>query len=36
MSVVGPGMVDLRDPLKVMDRVQFGYDVTGPDMPAIG
>ena len=36
MSVVGPGMVDLRDPLTMMDRVHFGYDVNGPDMPAIG
>ncbi|MCY3623398.1 MAG: phytanoyl-CoA dioxygenase family protein [Gammaproteobacteria bacterium] len=36
MSIAGPGMVDLRDPLKMMDRVHFGYDVNGPDMPAIG
>ena len=36
MSVAGPGMVDLRDPLTMMDRVHFGYDVNGPDIPAIG
>jgi len=36
MSVAGPGMVDLRDPLKMVDRVHFGYDVNGPDIPAIG
>lgn len=35
MSIAGPGM-DLRDPLKMMDRVHFGYDVNGSDMPAIG
>ncbi|MCE2462097.1 MAG: phytanoyl-CoA dioxygenase family protein [Pseudomonadales bacterium] len=36
MSFVGPGMVDLRDPLEMVDRVHFGYDVNDPDMPAIG
>ncbi|MDE0193281.1 MAG: phytanoyl-CoA dioxygenase family protein [Gammaproteobacteria bacterium] len=36
MSIAGPGMVDLRDPLKMMDRVHFGYDINGPDIPAIG
>lgn len=36
MSFVGPGMVDLRDPLEMLDRVQFGYDVNDPEMPSIG
>ena len=36
VSFVGPGMVDLRDPLEMMDRVHFGYDVNDPGMPAIG
>ena len=36
MSVAGSGMVDLRDPLKMVDRVHFGYDINDPDMPAIG
>ena len=35
MSIAGPGMVDLRDPLKMLDRVHFGYDINGPDMPSI-
>ena len=34
-SNVGPGMVDLRDPLEMMDRVQFGYDVNDPSMPTL-
>ena len=36
VSFVGPGMVDLRDPLEMMDRVHFGYDVNDPRMPTIG
>ena len=33
---VGPGMVDLRDPLLMKDLVTFGYDVNAPGMPPIG
>ncbi len=36
LSVAGAGMVDLRDPLTMMDRVHFGYDVNAPGMPKIG
>ena len=36
LSVAGPGMVDLRDPLDMLDRVSFGYDINAPDMPALG
>ncbi len=36
ISVAGAGMVDLRDPLEMMDRIHFGYDINAPDMPRIG
>ena len=36
LSAVGPGMVDLRDPLVMLERVKFGYDVNDPSMPPIG
>jgi ectoine hydroxylase-related dioxygenase (phytanoyl-CoA dioxygenase family) len=32
----GPGMVDLRDPLIMLDKVEFGYNVNDPHMPNIG
>lgn len=35
MSNVGAGMVDLRDPLDMLDRVRFGYDINAPDMPPL-
>ncbi len=35
LSVAGPGMVDLRDPLDMLDRVSFGYDINAPEMPAL-
>ena len=34
-SAAGPGMVDLRDPLLMMDKVRFGYDVNGPGFPRL-
>lgn len=33
---VGPGMVDLRDPLAMLDKIEFGYDVNAENMPPIG
>ena len=33
ISVAGAGMVDLRDPLEMLERVHFGYDVNAADMP---
>ena len=33
---VGPGMVDLRDPLLMKDRVQYQYDVNSELIPPIG
>ena len=33
---VGPGMVDLRDPLVMKDQVSFQYDVNSDEMPSIG
>ena len=36
LSFVGPGMVDLRDPLKMLDQVSFGYDVNEERFPPIG
>lgn len=36
LNHVGPGMVDLRDPLVMKDRVSFQYDGNSPSMPAIG
>ena len=33
---VGPGMVDLRDPLLMKDRVSYQYDVNADDVPNIG
>ena len=35
LSIAGPGMVDLRDPLEMMDRVSFGYDINDPTMPSL-
>ena len=35
-SAAGPGMVDLRDPLLMMDKIRFGYDVNDPAMPKLG
>ena len=32
-GAAGPGMVDLRDPLIMLDKVRYGYDVNAPDMP---
>ena len=34
-SAAGPGMVDLRDPLVMLDRVRFGYNVNDSDMPRL-
>lgn len=34
-SAAGPGMVDLRDPLVMLDKVRFGYNVNDPDMPRL-
>ena len=34
-SAAGPGMVDLRDPLAMLDKVRFGYDVKDPTMPRL-
>ena len=34
-SAAGPGMVDLRDPLVMLDKVRFGYDVNAPGMPRL-
>ena len=34
-SAAGPGMVDLRDPLLMMDKIRFGYDVNGAGMPKL-
>ena len=34
-SAAGPGMVDLRDPLLMLDKVRFGYDVKDPTMPRL-
>lgn len=36
MSIAGAGMVDLRDPLKMLDEVSFGYDVNDERFPPIG
>ncbi|MYD43798.1 MAG: hypothetical protein F4W90_07895 [Gammaproteobacteria bacterium] len=36
LNFVGPGMVDLRDPLLMKDKVSFQYDVNAPSMPNIG
>jgi ectoine hydroxylase-related dioxygenase (phytanoyl-CoA dioxygenase family) len=36
LSVAGPGMVDLRDPLKMLPQIEFGYDVNDTEMPSIG
>ena len=33
---VGPGMVDLRDPLRMKDHVSFQYDVNADAIPNIG
>ena len=35
-SAAGPGMVDLRDPLLMLDKIRFGYDVNAPGMPKFG
>ena len=34
-SAAGPGMVDLRDPLIMLDKVRFGYNVNDPGMPRL-
>ena len=34
-SAAGPGMVDLRDPLEMLDKIRFGYDVNAPGMPRL-
>ena len=34
-GAAGPGMVDLRDPLLMLDKIRFGYDVNGPGMPGL-
>ena len=34
-GAAGPGMVDLRDPLLMLDKIRFGYDVNAPDMPGL-
>ena len=34
-SAAGPGMVDLRDPLVMMDKIRYGYDVKDPGMPRL-
>ena len=36
LNFVGPGMVDLRDPLKMVDLVEFGYDINSPRFPPVG
>lgn len=36
MSIAGAGMVDLRDPLKMLDEVSFGYNVNDERFPPIG
>jgi len=36
LNHVGPGMVDLRDPLRMKDRVSYQYDVNADDIPNIG
>ena len=36
LNHVGPGMVDLRDPLIMKDQVEFQYDVNGTNIPKIG
>ena len=34
-NAAGPGMVDLRDPLVMLDKVRFGYNVNEPGMPRL-
>ena len=34
-GAAGPGMVDLRDPLIMLDKIRFGYDVKEPGMPRL-
>ena len=34
-SAAGPGMVDLRDPLVMLDKVHFGYDPKADGMPRL-
>lgn len=36
LNHVGPGMVDLRDPLIMKDQVEFQYDVNADSIPQIG
>lgn len=36
LSFVGPGMVDLRDPLQMLEAVEFGYNVNDERFPPIG
>lgn len=36
LNFVGPGMVDLRDPLHMLHAIEFGYDVNDDRFPPIG
>ena len=36
LTFVGPGLVDLRDPLKMLEEVKFGYNVNDERFPQIG
>lgn len=36
LNFVGPGMVDLRDPLQMLEHVTFGYNVNDNHFPQIG
>ena len=36
LNFVGPGMVDLRDPMKMVDLVEFGYDINSAKFPPVG
>jgi ectoine hydroxylase-related dioxygenase (phytanoyl-CoA dioxygenase family) len=35
ISRSGAGMVDLRDPLDMLDKIEFGYDINAPGMPEL-
>ena len=36
LNFVGPGMVDLRDPLRMVEEIDFGYNVNDKRFPPIG
>lgn len=36
LNFVGPGMVDLRDPLRMVEEIDFGYNVNDTRFPPIG